>query len=140
MTTLFTRIIQGDIPGRFVWRDPEVVAFLTIEPMAPGHTLVVPREEIDHWIDMTPELNAKVFEVARQIGHAIQAAFTPKRVGVIIAGDEVPHTHVHVVGFQSVGQLSFASANRSATPESLDAASEAIRSALRSMGCTSVSQ
>ncbi len=140
MTTLFTRIIQGDIPGRFVWRDSDVVAFLTIEPMAEGHTLVVPREEIDHWIDMTPDLNAKVFNVARQIGNAIQLAFAPKRVGVIIAGDEVPHTHVHVVGFRSVGQLSFAGVDRSASSDSLDAAAEAIRSALRSMGCHEVSQ
>ncbi len=138
MTTIFTRIINGEIPGRFVWRDDAVVAFLTIEPMAPGHTLVVPRAEIDHWIDMPSDLNAHTFDVARQVGLAIQAAFHPKRVGVIIAGDEVPHTHVHVVGFHSVSQLSFASIDRNVTAESLDAAAAALRSALRSLGCTAV--
>ena len=134
MTTIFTRIINGELPGRFVWRDPDVVAFLTIEPMAPGHTLVVPRQEVDHWIDLSAELNARMWEVARAIGRAVDTAFAPRRVGVIIAGDEVPHTHVHVVGFQSVSQLSFAGVDRNASPESLDAAADAIRAALRDAG------
>ena len=134
MPSIFTRIINGELPGRFVWSDSDVVAFLTIEPMAPGHTLVVPREEVDHWINMTPELNAKVFEVARAIGSAIERAFSPKRVGLIIAGDEVPHTHLHVVGFQSVTQLSFAGVDRNPTSASLDAAAEAIRAELIGLG------
>ena len=134
MTTIFTRIINGELPGRFVWRDPDVVAFLTIEPMAPGHTLVVPRQEVDHWIDLSAELNARMWEVARAIGRAVDTAFAPRRVGVIIAGDEGPHTHVHVVGFQSVSQLSFAGVDRNASPESLDAAADAIRAALRDAG------
>jgi histidine triad (HIT) family protein len=130
MPTIFTRIINREIPGRFVYEDDTVVAFLTIEPFTPGHTLVVPRAEIDHWIDMDPDLNAHVFAVANRIGRAIQAAFSPRRVGVMIAGDEVPHTHVHVVGFDSVAQLSFAAANRGATAEELDAAATALRAAL----------
>ena len=134
MASIFTRIINGELPGRFVWRDDDVVAFLTIEPMGVGHTLVVPRQEVDHWIEMSPALNAKVFEVARIIGTAIQAAFNPTRVGVIIAGDEVPHTHVHVIGFQTVSQLSFAGADRNASAASLDAAAVAIRKELAAMG------
>ncbi len=134
MTTIFSRIIAGELPGRFVWRDPDVVAFLTIEPMAPGHTLVVPRAEVDHWIDLPPDLNARLWQVAQTIGKAIDTAFAPRRVGVIIAGDEVPHTHVHVVGFQHVGQLSFAGVDRNASAASLDDAAEAIRSALRAAG------
>ena len=134
MPTLFSRIINGEIPGRFVWRDDDVVAFLTIEPMAPGHTLVVPRVEIDHWIDMPEALNSHVFGVARQIGIAVQHAFAPKRVGIVIAGDEVPHTHIHVIGFQSVGQLSFATADRNPSAKALDAAAAAIRAELRAMG------
>src|SRR5436305_10400135 len=134
MPTLFTRIIAGEIPGRFVWRDPDVVAFLTIEPFAPGHTLVVPRAEIDHWIDMPPELNAHVFEVARTIGQAVQRAFEPRRVGLLIAGEEVPHAHVHVIGFDSVAELSFAAANRNAGAEQLDASADALRAALTELG------
>ncbi len=139
MPTLFTRIIDGDLPGRFVWRDPDVTAFLTIEPMAPGHTLVVPRAEVEHWIDMPPELNAKVFETARVIGQAVQRAFQPRRVGLLIAGEEVPHAHVHVVGFDHVGQLSFAAIDRNASAASLDAAAEKIRVELRALGRPEVS-
>jgi histidine triad (HIT) family protein len=134
MPTIFTRIINGEIPGRFVWRDEQVVAFLTIEPMAPGHTLVVPRAEIDQWIDLPDELHAHLWSVAKTIGRAIEQAFSPRRVGVIIAGDEVPHAHVHVVGFDSVAQLSFAGVDRNASAESLDAAADKIRAALRAKG------
>src|SRR3954452_15148674 len=138
MPTLFTRIIDGELPGRFVWKDADVVAFLTIEPFAPGHTLVVPRAEIDHWIDMPPALNAKVFETARVIGEAIQRALNPRRVGLLIAGEEVPHAHVHVIGFEHVGQLSFAAANPNASAESMDAAANAIRTELHAMGRSEV--
>ena len=134
MPTLFTRIIEGEIPGRFVWKDDQCVAFLTIEPMRPGHTLVVPREEVAHWIDLDEALCARVFEVARLIGRAQAAAFNPERVGVMIVGEEVPHAHVHVVPIDTVAQLSFAAIDRHPTPEALDAAAEAIRAELRSMG------
>ena len=68
MTTLFTTIIDGEIPGTFVWRDETCVVFLSINPLAPGHALVVPIEEIDHWIDAPAELNAHLFAVAQVIG------------------------------------------------------------------------
>jgi len=134
MPTLFTRIINGEIPGRFVWKDDRCVAFLTIEPMRPGHTLVVPREEVAHWIDLDADLNAHVFEVARLIGRAQSAAFQPRRIGVLIVGEEVPHAHVHVVPINEVGELTFAAVDHSPSPESLDTAAEAIRRELRAMG------
>jgi histidine triad (HIT) family protein len=134
MPTLFTRIISGEIPGRFVWKDDRCVAFLTIEPMRPGHTLVVPRDEVAHWIDLDADLSAHVFEVARVIGQAQSAAFAPRRIGVMIVGEEVPHAHVHVVPINDVGDLSFAAIDRNATAESLDAAADAIREQLRAMG------
>ena len=68
MPTLFTKIIEGDIPGRFVWREDDVVAFLTINPIRPGHTLVVPVAEVDHWLDLDPPLATRCFEVAEVIG------------------------------------------------------------------------
>ena len=134
MPTLFTRIINGEIPGRFVWKDDRCVAFLTIEPMRPGHTLVVPRDEVAHWIDLDADLSAHLFEVARVIGRAQSAAFAPRRIGVMIVGEEVPHTHVHVVPINDVGELSFAAIDRNATAESLDTAADAIREQLRAMG------
>jgi histidine triad (HIT) family protein len=134
MPTLFSRIISGEIPGRFVWRDDRVVAFLTIEPMRPGHTLVVPRDEVDHWIDLPPDLAAHVFHVAQQIGKAQQLEWNPMRVGVLIVGEEVPHAHVHVVPINHVSELSFANLDRSPSPASLDDAAERLRSRLRELG------
>lgn len=134
MATIFTRIIDGEIPGTFVWRDERCVAFMSINPMAHGHTLVVPIEEVDHWVDASPELTAHLFHVTRVIGRAQQAAFSPARIGVIVAGYEVPHTHIHVIPTNDMGQLSFANAAASVAREQLEAAASSIRSALRALG------
>ena len=134
MATIFTRIINGEIPGVFVWRDDLCVVFMSINPMAFGHTLVVPIEEVDHWVDASPELAAHLFEVTRHIARAQRDAFTPARVGVIIAGYEVPHTHIHVIPTNQMRELSFANAAASVDRKTLDAAAAAIRRALRSNG------
>jgi diadenosine tetraphosphate (Ap4A) HIT family hydrolase len=134
MPTIFTRIIDGEIPGTFVWRDEHCVAFMSINPMAHGHTLVVPIEEIDHWVDASPELTAHLFSVTRSIARAQSAAFRPERVGVIIAGYEVPHAHIHVVPTNDMSELSFANAAASFDRDELNAAAAAIRSALVEAG------
>ena len=134
MASIFTMIINGDIPGRFVWRDDRVVAFLTIAPLRPGHTLVVPREEIEHWVDLEPDLLAHLTSVSQAIGKAIDEAFHPTKVGMMIAGLEVPHVHLHVVPIDTVHDLDFANANTDPSPESLDAAATQIRASLRSLG------
>ena len=107
------------------------MVFLSINPMHTGHTLVVPRAEVDHWIDLDPDLAAHLFQVAQTIGKAQMAAFTARRIGVMIVGDEVPHTHLHVVPFDSVSELSFAHADPNPPEGSLDAAAAKIRAALR---------
>ena len=135
MPTVFSLIIAGRIPGTFVWRDERCVAFMSINPMAHGHTLVVPVEELDHWVDGDPELVAHLFEVTRIIGVAQRAAFGCERVGVILAGYEVPHTHVHVIPTNDMRELSFANAAGSVDRATLEAAAEAIRVELRRMGC-----
>jgi histidine triad (HIT) family protein len=134
MATIFTRIINGEIPGTFVWRDDVCVAFMSINPMAYGHVLVVPIEEVDHWVDASPELADHLFRVTRHVAAAQRDAFDPERVGVIIAGYEVPHAHIHVIPTNDMGELSFASAARSIDRETLDAAANAIRRALLSNG------
>jgi histidine triad (HIT) family protein len=130
VTTLFTRIIDGDIPGTFVWRDDRCVVFMSINPMARGHALVVPIEEIDHWVDAPAELMAHLFDVARRLGVAQRAAFDCQRVGVIVAGYEVPHMHIHVVPTDSMSQMSFANAATNVDPADLEAAAAAIRAHL----------
>jgi histidine triad (HIT) family protein len=134
MPTIFTRIIDGELPGTFVWRDDRAVGFMSINPLAPGHVLVVPAVEVDHWIDLDAELVAHVFEVTRVIGVAQASAFPCEKVGVIVAGYEVPHVHVHVIPTTSMAQLNFANAARSVDPADLEANAEAIREQLRAAG------
>jgi histidine triad (HIT) family protein len=133
MATIFTRIIDGEIPGTFVWRDERCVAFMSINPLAHGHALVVPIDEVDHWVDAPAELVAHLFEVTRVIAVAQHRAFGCERVGVIVAGYEVPHTHVHVIPTNSMAELSFANAAASVERDELEAAADAIRAELRAM-------
>lgn len=139
MPSIFTKIIRGELPGRFVWRDPRAVAFLTIAPITPGHTLVVPIEEVEHWIDLDPALAAHLMGVAQWIGRAIEHAYRPTRVGMMIAGLEVPHVHLHLIAINRLGDLSFANADSSAKPADLDAAAAKLRASLRALGRTEVS-
>lgn len=132
--TIFTRIISGELPGRFVWRADEVVAFLTIAPISPGHTLVVPVAEIDQWTDVPDDLWRRISEVQMAVGRAVKEAFRPRRVGVMVAGLEVPHCHVHVLGIESEADLDFARADAGVPAGELDEAAERIRVALRAAG------
>lgn len=130
MATVFSRIIAGELPGIFVHRDDDCVAFLSVNPLAPGHTLVVPIAEIDHWIDVPGELATHLFAVAQRIGRAQHAALGCERVGLIIAGYEVPHTHIHVVPTTHIGQFDFATAATDVNRKAMEAAAAAIRAAL----------
>ncbi len=130
MTTIFSRIIAGQIPGTFVYRDDRCVAFMSINPLARGHVLVVPIDEIDHWVDASSDLVSHMFGVVHRIGLAQRRAFDCERVGVIIAGYEVPHAHIHVIPTQHMGQLSFENAATSVDRDDMEAAAAAIRDAL----------
>ncbi|MCU1393697.1 MAG: hypothetical protein JWM34_2125 [Ilumatobacteraceae bacterium] len=130
MTTIFTRIIRGEIPGTFVHRDEQCVVFMSINPMATGHALVVPIEEVDRWTDCSAELAAHLFAVGHRVARAQQTAFGCDRVGLIIAGYEVPHAHIHLIPTEHMGQLSFANAASSVDPADLAAAAAAIAAAL----------
>ncbi len=134
MASVFTKIINGELPGRFVWKDERCVAFLTVAPLKPGHTLVVPREEVDHWQELAPDLLVHLTRVSQSIGKGIQEGFKPPRVGLMIAGLEVPHVHIHVSPIWNLRDLDFANAARDPKSEDLDAAAETLRRALRSLG------
>ena len=133
MPTLFTHILNGDIPGTFVYRDDLCAAFMTINPMADGHLLVVPIEEVDHWIDLSPTLAQHLFEVSHRISKALSAAFPCERVGMIIAGYEVNHCHIHLIPTQNLGQFNFANAATSVDRETLELHASRITSALDSL-------
>jgi histidine triad (HIT) family protein len=128
--TLFTKIIEGELPGRFVYRDDRSVAFLSIAPLNPGHTLVVPIEEVDHWVDLDPDLAEHLMGVAQRVGRAQQEVWSPRRVGLIIAGMEVHHTHLHVVPIWSEADLHFANAEKNPSDESMDDAQQRLSEAL----------
>lgn len=140
MPTLFTKIILGEIPAHFVWRDERAVCFLSINPLRPGHALVVPRDEVDHWLDLEPDLTAHLTAVAQSIGKAIQRAFGPKKVGVIIAGLEVPHVHLHLIPIHDLADLDFQRAEKNPSPGALQDAATKIRSSLRELGYPHVSE
>jgi histidine triad (HIT) family protein len=139
MPTIFTKIIEGEIPGTFVWRDPECAAFMSINPLRPGHVLVVPREEIDHWIDCPTDLRDHLMTVSQAIGKAIMDVYQPAKVGFMIAGLEVSHLHVHLVPIDGVRDLDFANAATSVEREDLEEQARSIREVLISMGATGVS-
>jgi diadenosine tetraphosphate (Ap4A) HIT family hydrolase len=134
MATVFTKIINGEIPGRFVYEDDEIVAFLTIAPITQGHTLVVPRAEIDNWQDIDPAVFGRIMEVSQLIGRAVSKAFDVERAGVIIAGLEVPHLHVHVFPARDLSDFGFANADQNPSQESLDDAQAKIKAALAELG------
>ena len=134
MPSLFTQIIQGDLPGRFIWEDDQAVGFLTFEPLTPGHTLIVPKVEVDHWLDLSTNLVAHLTNVSHKVGKSIHDAFGMKRVGMVVAGFEVPHVHVHVFGANQMSDFDFTSVNLNASGEMLDESADKIRKELAKAG------
>ena len=127
MATLFTRIAAGEIPSYKVAESEDFYAFLDINPLAPGHTLVIPRKvEDDYIFNLDPETYRGLWDFAAKVAKAIKAAVPCKRVGVAVLGMEVPHTHIHLVPLQSEGDLDF----RKERPQVSDAQKAAIAKAI----------
>ncbi len=129
MSSVFTKIIEGELPARFVYRDEKCVAFLSIEPLRYGHTLVVPVEEVDKWTDLDSQTWAHLNEIALEIGGAIRTAFDTPRTGYIIAGFDVPHTHIHLFPTEKMEDYDFAKAFAAdaTDPAAMDEAAARIR-------------
>src|SRR5690606_5431103 len=132
MASVFTLIMEGKIPGNFVWKDDKAVAILTIQPIRQGHVLVIPRDEIDQWSDLPLELAAHLMQVSHKIANGLKIAYPAARVGVMIAGLEVPHTHIHLVPMDSMDDLSFAFA-KNADQAELASTAEKIRGAIKNL-------
>lgn len=133
MASVFSKIIAGEIPGHFVWKDSQAVAIMTIQPIREGHVLVIPREEVDHWDNLDASLLTHLTQVSQTIAKGLKKAYPSRRVGMMIAGLEVPHTHIHLVPMDSMGDLSFDRA-RDASGEELGTAAERIRKVLIEQG------
>lgn len=138
MASIFTRIIEGELPGHFVWKDDRCVAFLTIAPLQPGHTLVVPREEVDAWTDLDPDLFKHLCGVAQAVGRALDQTYQPEKVGLTILGLEVRHVHLHVSCIWKPTDLDFGNASHDASEESIAREAERVRSGLRELGYSEV--
>ena len=134
MPSIFTQIMNGDMPGHIVWSDDVCTAFLTIAPLKPGHTLVVPRAEVDAWTDLEPEVMQHLTGVAHSVGRALDKAYQPEKVGLTILGLEVRHVHIHVSCIWKPTDLDFGNADGNASPESIAEAAETVRGSLRELG------
>jgi histidine triad (HIT) family protein len=126
MPSLFTRIVKGEIPCHKIMEDERYLAFLDIRPINPGHTLVIPKQEIDYIFDLDDELLSGLMAFAKKAARKIQKCVDCQRIGIMVAGLEVPHAHVHLVPIVSVHDLNFAKA-KPATNDELARLAEKIR-------------
>jgi histidine triad (HIT) family protein len=134
VASIFTRIIGGELPADFIWQDDACVAFLANRPLRPGHTLVVPRLETDHWLELEPELLTHLAATAQTIGKAQMAVFKPAKIGLMLVGLEVPHVHFHVVPIRGPHDLDFDNQDPNPDPAMMKNAGESLRQELRRRG------
>jgi len=130
VATIFSRIIDGELPARFVYADDRCVAFLSINPLQPGHTLVVPRAEVEHWIDLDAESWQHLTQVSQRLATAIDSVYRPAKVAAMLVGLEVPHVHIHLVPINHMGDVNFATADTDPDPQTMDDAAQRIRAAV----------
>jgi histidine triad (HIT) family protein len=130
MASIFTRIINREIPGHIVAEDDKYIAFLDINPLVIGHALVVPKQEVDYIFDLDDETLAGLYVFAKKVAHAIKKVVPCKRVGIAVIGLEVPHAHVHLVPMQTVGDINFTRPKLNPPTEEVAAVAEKIRKAI----------
>jgi histidine triad (HIT) family protein len=131
MPSVFTRILDRELPGRFVYEDESCAAFLTIAPVNPGHTLVVTRREVDDWLELTDAERNALWAACATVAKAIDQVFQPAKVAAMLVGLEVPHVHVHLIPINSEAQLDFGKADSSVDPKVLDEIAASIAAAVQ---------
>jgi histidine triad (HIT) family protein len=129
MASIFTQIVEGNLPCHKICENDSFLAFLDINPIKPGHSLVIPKKEVDYLFDLEDDLYRGLMAFAKPVAEAIRAAVSCQRVGVIVAGYEVPHAHVHLIPTESMADFSFALARRASDPD-LAKVAESIRQQL----------
>lgn len=118
MASIFTRIVRGEIPAPKIYEDDETFAFLDIKPLTKGHTLVIPKQEIDHLDDCPPELYQAIFDTVHKVSNHLKKQLNPKRIALVVHGLEVPHAHVHVIPLYTGEELHLADRDQSLMTES----------------------
>ena len=129
MTSIFTKIINKEIPGRIIWEDSTCIAMVDIRPLNRGHVLVIPREEVDKWHELSAASISHLMTIVHKVAEAQQLIFKPARVGLMIAGFEVPHTHIHCVPIEDMSHLDFTQAQMG-DPDDLDEVADLLRDKL----------
>lgn len=130
MTSIFTHIINRTLPGHIVYEDEQCYVIMTIQPFTTGHVLVIPRAEIDHWDDLPDELAIHMLQVSRKMAKILKQVFGSARAGVLVAGVDLPHVHIHVFPANTAADFDMGAPKPVATDEALAAAAAAIRAAL----------
>lgn len=131
MASIFTKIINREIPAFIVAEDERYIAFLDINPLVLGHTLVVPKKEVDFIFDIEDDTLAGLMVFAKKVALSVRSVVPCKRVGVAVIGLEVPHTHIHLVPMNSMGDINFTKAKLNPSKEELAEVAEKIKSALK---------
>ncbi|MDX1665816.1 MAG: HIT family protein [Saprospiraceae bacterium] len=131
MATIFTKIIRGEVPSHKIAESDRYYAFLDIRPLTRGHTLVVPKKEVDYLFDLEDDLLAGIMVFAGKVARAIEASVTCERVGVMVVGLEVPHAHIHLVPFNDEREINIARKPISLSDEEMEELAEKIRTNYR---------
>jgi histidine triad (HIT) family protein len=126
MATIFTKIVNGEIPCYKIAEDENYLAFLDISPLAKGHTLVIPKKEVDYIFNVDDQLLAGMMIFAKKVAHALEKAIPCKRIGVAVLGLEVPHAHIHLIPINKLGDINFGNPKLSFSPEELAATAKSI--------------
>lgn len=129
MASIFSKIINREIPAHIVAENDEFLAFLDINPLAEGHTLVIPKVEVDYLFDLDDEFLSKILVFSKGVARAIESVFTCERIGVSVIGLEVPHAHVHLIPMNSIDDMNFTRLKLSLSPEELAASAKKINAA-----------
>jgi histidine triad (HIT) family protein len=129
MSTIFMKIIQGEIPCHRLAENDRFLAFLDVRPVSRGHTLVIPKQEVDYLFDLSDDLLSEIMVFARPVARAIEKAIPCERIGIMVAGLEVPHAHVHLIPINAISDLNFAN-SRAAEPGELLEVAEKVQAIL----------
>jgi histidine triad (HIT) family protein len=133
MPSIFSRIVNGEIPAHKVAETPNCLAFLDVNPLVKGHTLVIPKQEVDYLFDLDDALLAELTLFAKKVSKAVSAAVPCKRIGVAVIGLEVPHAHVHLVPLNAIGDINFSRPKLSPTKDELIETADAVRTAYQNL-------
>lgn len=131
MASIFTKIINREIPAHIVAENDEFLAFLDINPLAEGHTLVIPKVEVDYLFDLNDEVLSKILVFSKGVAKAIESVIDCERIGVSVIGLEVPHAHVHLIPMNSIDDMNFTRLKLSLSPEELAATAKQINEAYK---------